>query len=297
MRSFICLLCLPASSSLSVRRSQSQSELFLDLWLWDLRADRASPSSELLEALYPPWKAPCATGVTPFAVREGTGRRFQGVSRGENSIAALLDGDKTYGEFPFPSFCKGIDLALDDRPELDRTFLDIGSGCGRLVLGAALGYSFSRYGRLRRGFAACAILIRAALRKTFALAGSPTFFDEIDADEPVDPAQANEAVGRCLLLNEDISSETGMAGLSLSALGRLSASDRSLCVAGTETLQDADIVFCYSTTWEAAGDTLLGLTEAVAANCKSGARVVTTGEDSIATTTKGMANRGSLRHA
>mmetsp|Transcript_11762 Transcript_11762/g.43832 ORF Transcript_11762/g.43832 Transcript_11762/m.43832 type:complete len:267 (-) Transcript_11762:149-949(-) len=227
MRSFICLLCLPASSSLSVRRSQSQ---------------------KLLEALYPPWKAPCATGVTPFAVREGTGRRFQGVSRGENSIAALLDGDKTYGEFPFPSFCKGIDLALDDRPELDRTFLDIGSGCGRLVLGAALGYSFSRCIGVELSSE-----LHDIAEKTFALAGSPTFFDEIDADEPVDPAQANEAVGRCLLLNEDISSETG-----------------------TETLQDADIVFCYSTTWEAAGDTLLGLTEAVAANCKSGARVVTT---------------------
>ena len=45
---------------------------------------------------------------------------------------------------------------------------------------------------------------------------------------------------------------------------------------GLQLLREADVIFCYSTTWPAVGDTLTSLTEIVALHCRPGTMIITT---------------------
>ncbi|KAL7532513.1 hypothetical protein ACHAWF_004160 [Thalassiosira exigua] len=78
----------------------------------------------------------------------GGGGSAGGAGGGGGGVALSNDDPRseyTYGEFPFESFDALLDLASDFLPEAEggggarrRTMVDLGSGCGRLVLYAAL---------------------------------------------------------------------------------------------------------------------------------------------------------------
>ena len=72
-----------------------------------------------------------------YAERLMVGRKAQLGDAMVYTSTSNIDTALTYGEFDHQLFAAFVDRALDGRPD-GSTFVDVGSGCGRLVLAAAV---------------------------------------------------------------------------------------------------------------------------------------------------------------
>lgn len=192
---------------------------------------------DVLEELYPSGKG--------YIERLRMGRVAQGFLGAEGQ--ALDDvrlpggGSLTYGEYPWQFVCDLVNECLDlsGGPEKasELVFLDVGSGAGRLVIGQALSWPWKL---------SCGVEIVQSLHDT-----------------------AEVALQKALVITKE--SNMRMAPVQL-LLGDMTVPVEY----GGVDFKGADIIFCYSSTWPAAGDLLTEASFALGTRLKKGAIVVTT---------------------
>lgn len=189
--------------------------------------------------------------------KEEYDKRIQYGGEAQGFKSTIVTGDDprgafTYGEFPTSSMDELVDLALTKyMPALKSniTMIDLGSGCGRLVLYSALTRGFNDDSSWKiMGIEISKILHDEALRAT--LAGLDNDIFEIE--------HSNNSLNQ-FVLNLGSASEF------------------------PDLLQKADIIFAYSTTWDNAGfSEKLGAivmsqqwNELLSSHCRPGTVVIT----------------------
>ena len=175
--------------------------------------------------------------------------RAQGIEPGTAIDASDPRTLFTYGEFPLASFDELVDAALEhgDEPSQPMKVVDVGSGCGRLVVYVALS---------RRGIAAHGIEVGEELHDVAARIQekgvAEGYFEPPHGDRP----------------------DSSTASLHLGTAQDLSA-----------VLEDADVVFAYSSTWRVEQDWNVELSarvlgpewsEMLAQACRPGCVAITT---------------------
>lgn len=195
--------------------------------------------------------------------RTEAGRDAQGLSR----EAVDVDDPRmafTYGEFPLISFDALVDLSLpfvtrkvdengEDSTERGLSVVDVGSGCGRLVLYAAL----SRPGWALHGIEISGTLHRIAVRAM------------------------DEAIKGGWMTAGELGSSEALAAASSSALSLHEGPANEF---GRSVFRSADLVFAYSTIWPTRGFSpelramIIGSewSTMLAEHCKEGCICVTT---------------------
>lgn len=149
----------------------------------------------------------------------------------------------TYGEFDLRGF---LTLLAATRPQKGEMFCDIGSGCGRLVLAAALAFPWAR-------------------------AAGVELLDDLH----------NAAVSAHRRLTNVLEDEPDIA-LSESTFVQGEASEALPALLGGGSEGQSAVVFVYATCWPGVGPYLPDLTESLAACLASGSRVVTIDKQLVA---------------
>ena len=249
----LTLLLLLASSPLVARRSLlalahcARTAAILLLLL------ASSPLVEALAARTRPLLALASSADGPAALvealfgSESSAQAFSRKAKSEREVSARFASNRnvelTYGEFDLPFF---IALLRDAAPQPGEAFLDVGSGCGRLVLTAALLFPY-----LSR---ASGVELLQHLHQS-AVAAHAKLAAVLEEEE----ASGAPAVAPCHFVCGEADEE----------LPRLLAPSTQLHA------QLPSCVFVYATCWPGTGPFLPSLSATLARNLPVGSRVVT----------------------
>ena len=183
---------------------------------------------------------------------ESSRQAFSRQESAHTEVAALFPTRKrelTYGEFDLANFLALLD-SVDPKP--GEIFLDVGSGCGRLVLAASLAYPIL-------GCSYGIELLPELHASALAAHGRLTTFLR---DEPT------IGIAPCELVCDEVDH----------ALPRLFGSGAG----GSLVREQPSVAFVYATCWPGAGPYLPSLTETLAATLAVGSRVVTIDKQLVA---------------
>ncbi|CAM9289307.1 unnamed protein product [Choristocarpus tenellus] len=219
---------------------------------------------EALDILFPEQsdeKVDGASELASYDDRMSAGREAQGyLSTGQLVPAAVIDGALTYGEFDFSFFasvvrdCLSIYADESENGSLEaearkRVFCDLGSGCGRLVIGQALAWPW----RCCKGI------------------------EKVEALHNM--GMSALGVAKKLAEGEKQSGGEALSPEALKSLEQMSPCDLLLGDANDPDeveLSDVDILFCYCTAFPARGDMLTELSYTLGHQLRPGTLVITT---------------------